>query len=192
MADAPMPGEFTTYLSYVIGIVRPGRPRPVFPVHTNEPGSLDKWSTEDLGLVIDEGRRQLDAQSGMLGDLRSRAQWLVTIAIPVIVAIASTQPTIWTGGYVVKLLWVAAITLIAYGLLGSVAIMTVRVDFGSIDTAKLSTFETDQKRGLASAFSRSVRTGANTNATLVTLFRQSVFWFVIGGACGLVAWITAR
>lgn len=189
----PDPGELSAYFRYVLGLVRPGHARPVFHVHKIDPQPIDDWSNEELDLVIHEGRRQIDAQDTMLGNLRTRAQWLVTLGIPILVAIASTQPTVWKQhNGILDALWVFGLVFSAYGILGSAAILTVRLEYGTIDTAKMSAYTDDRRRELAAAYTRIVRTGVNTNATVLTLFWQSVLWLLVGGSLGLVSWLVAR
>lgn len=181
------------YFQYVLGLIRPGHRRPVFHVHPHEPQSIEDWNADGLDLLIDEGRRQLDAQNAMLGSVRGRAQWLVTIAVTILVVTASTQHIVWTSGCrILHVLWVATILCVGYGTLGSAAILTVRLEYGTIDATKMSGYGGDRKRELAAAYTSVVRTGANTNATILTLFWQSVLWVLGGGALGLIVWLVAR
>jgi hypothetical protein len=53
----------------------------VFDVHRAEPGDMSKWEDDDLNLLIDEGRRQLDRQGSDLEQIRGRAQFLFTTTL---------------------------------------------------------------------------------------------------------------
>jgi hypothetical protein len=140
--------------------------------------------------MIDEGRRQLDRQISALEDLRARAQFLFTVALALVAAIGSLAGAIdeknecWATG-----VWLFSIALAAYGGLGTAALLAVRADFSTIDTAKLSATVPPVRRSLADSYARMLGIGENTIAARITLFRQAVVYLVLGALLGLSVYL---
>ena len=174
------------YFAHVIGLIAPGVEIPVFRAHQIAPLPLDDWSEADLEPMIDEGRRQLDRQLCDLERIRGRAQWLLTTGAAITAALGTALVAKHPSGTVLWL-WVPALVFLACGVAGAGAVMTVRADFMAIDTAVLSTKEPPILKTLATSYSRMLRTGENTVATRLTLFRQAVVYVIVGGYLGLLA-----
>lgn len=174
------------YFAHVIGLIAPGKQIPVFLSHQVEPEPLDTWSEPDLGHMIEEGQRQLDRQFSELEHIRGRAQWLLTTGAAITAALGTAFVARRPSGLVL-LLWIPALILLGCGVAGAAAVMTVRADFMTIDTAVLSTKAPPIVRELAASYSRMLRTGENTVATRLTVFRQAVLYVIIGGYLGLLA-----
>jgi hypothetical protein len=174
------------YLMHVAGLVSPGREIPVCQAHQNTPEPVDNWTEDDLERMLDEGHRQLDRQVSDLERIRGRAQWLFTVSAAITVALGSSFVAKRPHGALL-VLWLAGLVLVAYGVAGAAAVMTVRADFRTIDTAKLSQKQPPMLRYLAGAYSRMLATGENTVATRLTVFRQAVVFVIVGGYLGLLA-----
>lgn len=174
------------YAAHIAGLIRQGKPVPVYHAHRNEPGSLDAWKEEDLRLIIDEGRRQLDQQLGDLESLRGRAQFLFTVTVPLVGALGALADDAYhhSCGWAF-VLWCLATLTGAYAGLGAAAVMTVRADFSVIDSARLSTYAPPILARLAGDYSRMLGTGANTVATRLTVLRQAVVWVIASAILGL-------
>jgi hypothetical protein len=174
------------YLAHVLALIAPGAETPQHEAHEITPQPLDGWSRWDRQLMIEEGRRQADRHVADLKEVRGRAQWLFTVGLAVTVAIAGAlRKDTLTDGHLV--LFLASLLLLVYGLAGAAAIMAVRADFTMIDTAVLSYKPLPTERYLAEAYSRMLRSGENTIATRITIFRQAVVWVILGSYAGLIA-----
>lgn len=178
------------YCAHVLSLFLPGHAVPTLAADPALPSSLDGWCEQELDLLIDEGRRQVDRQQNDLQQIRVRAQWLFTVAAGVTAALATSlaksapSPAEWTVG-------ILALVLLIYGLGGAAAILTVRADFAQIHTPVLSGSERPIQRSLAAAYSRMMTTGENTIATRLTIFRQAVVLCLIGGYLGLLTALLA-
>jgi hypothetical protein len=154
--------------------------------HRVEPSPLDTWSDEDLKLMIDEGRRQLDRQYSDLEHIRSRAQWLFTVGVAVIAGLVGSlnapRPSI-----VGRILWLLAVALVVCGIAGAAAIMVIRADFSTIDTATLSQRQPPIRKELATDYSMMLTTGENSVAARLTVFHEAVLYLIIGGILGLLS-----
>lgn len=179
------------YALHVLGLLAPGLEIPALRAHQVSPQSLDEWSDEDLGHMIEEGRRQLDRQLSDLTQIRSRAQWLFTVGAAIIVAVAGALGRVDPTGWLLAL-WLFALTLLAYGVAGAAAILTVRADFKTIDTAVLSASDPPVLRALAMSYSRMLGTGENTVATRLTVLWQAVVLIILGGYLGLIAYLLGQ
>lgn len=75
--------ELRMYLTHLRGLW-PGAKVPVFDVHPGSPGDISGWGTDDCQVLVDEGRRQLDAsatrpnrsEAGRSSCLRPVSAWL--------------------------------------------------------------------------------------------------------------------
>lgn len=176
------------YAIHVLGLIAPGLEIPVLKAHQVSSQAIDDWSDDDLRLIVEEGRRQLDRQLSDLTQIRSRAQWLFTVGAAITVAVAGaftrTDPV---GGILV--LWFLALASLVYGVAGAAAILTVRADFKTIDTAVLSASDLPILRTLAISYSRMLGTGENTVATRLTVLWQAVLFVITGGYLGLIAYL---
>jgi hypothetical protein len=174
------------YVMHVLGLLAPGVSVPVVKAHQTQPSSLDGWGADDLSRMIEEGRRQLDRQLTDLERIRSRGQWLFTLGVTLSAALAGVFTTTRPNGPVLWL-WLATAAVLVYAVAGAGSIITVRADFGAIDTAVLSESTPPVTKALATSYSRMLATGENTVATRLTVFRQAVLFVIIGGYLGLIA-----
>lgn len=179
------------YALHVLGLLMPGQEVPVYMAHQVKPQPLDKWESGDMQLIVDEGRRQLDRQLSDLELIRGRAQWLFTVGAAIVAALGGSFAVV-RPGWELAILWLVAIAILAYGVAGAAAIMAVRADFNTIDTAVLSSVERPVLRSLAGSYSRMLAAGENTVATRLTVFRQAVVFVIVGGYLGLLAVLIHR
>jgi hypothetical protein len=174
------------YVVYTVSLLAPGRELPVLPADQLKPKDVSQWTPEELGLLIEEGRRQSDRQQADLRDIRGRAQWLFTVAVAVLgalgVGLASGHPTMLEF-----VLWLTGLALLVYGMGGAASVMVSRADFSTIHTAVLSAAQQPIDRALAEAYTRMMAEGENTVATRLTVFRQVVVFCLLGGYLGLLA-----
>ncbi len=174
------------YFAHVVGLVAPGEEIPVFRAHQITPAPLDGWTDDDLERMVDEGHRQLDCQFSDLERIRGRAQWLLTTGAAITAALGSALVATDPSGLIL-LLWIPSLILLGCGVAGAAAVMTVRADFNTIDTAVLSNKKAPILTVLATSYSRMLATGENTVATRLTVFRQAVLFVIAGGYLGLLA-----
>jgi hypothetical protein len=194
---ADQPGAFTVwrhnarveavmYLRHVWGLVIPGVRVRVVPVHNIQPTSLDDWRDDALRLLVDEGRRQLDRQSARFDRVRTNAQFLFTTALALLVVLAAAARR--TDG-LLMVAWAFGLAVVALGLLGAASLLTVRSDFGTIDTAKLTESGPAPLAALADAYAHQVGTGENTVAARITVYRDAVWLVLLGALIQLIVWI---
>lgn len=179
------------FLAHVLGLVAPGHDIPVFRADQVQAQPLDQWGSDDLALLIDEGRRQVDRQQGDLESIRGRAQWLFTLGVAVIAALGggfvSARPI-----FVLAVVWLVGLVTLVYGVAGAAAVLTVKADFRVIHAAVLSASTPPIDHALASIYTRMMATGENTVATRLTVFRQAVVFCLVGGCLGLLAVLLTR
>jgi len=181
------------YFGHVFHLIRPGWPVPSYYRSEELTASLDGWRAADLQILVDEGRRQADAQLDQLEKIRGRAQWLFTLGLLLITALAGVGSRVLAGSarapWWAEALWYASLVLVAYGGLGAAAIITVRGDFNAVDSWALSSYESPVLPKVAKDYAEMLRLGENTVNTRISVYRQAVVWTIAGGACGLAAWL---
>jgi hypothetical protein len=181
------------YFVHVIGLLAPGQEMPLLPAHRIAARTIDNWEPEDVQIMLDEGRRQSDRQVAALEEIRGRAQWLFSFGTPLAAVIAAILAGIGTddsGWWIVA--WAVAFAGFTYGVLGAAAIIAVRADLETIDTAVLSSYQPPIAAALAADYSSMLQLGENTVATRLTLFRQAVVWVILGGYGALIVWLATR
>ena len=182
--------EAQNYLRHLAGMLLPGVKVTVPIVHTTKPLTLEKWEDAGLQSVIDEGRRQLDRQSARFDRVRTSAQLLFTTALGLLVVMAASAHRVLMRDYALVIAWVFGLVVVAIGVLGAAALLTVQSEFGAIDTALLTYSGPNPLRPLAEAYSQQVRTGEDTVAARVTVYRDAVWLVLLGASVQLVVWLT--
>lgn len=179
------------YGEYALSLVMPGSPLPVLLADQSTPAELTEWSNEELVLLIEEGRRQLDRQQDDLRDVRGRAQWLFTVALAGLATLGAGLSSRHTGVATASL-WLIGLIVLTWGVAGAASVMVSRADLKTIHTAVLSGAERPINRALAKSDARMMDTGENTVATRLTVFRQAAVYCLLGGYLGLVAALISR
>lgn len=152
---------------------------------------LDDYRSEELNLVIDEGRRRADELLGSLRDVRNRAQVTFSTALLVLAALAGRAgPLDWRPPSLEDVFLTIGFVTTAYAALGSAALFAVKAQVGSIDLERLTSKPQEEvSRSLAIEY---VATNVHTSTTVrtrLTLFFEAVVWLLIGSACFVIATI---
>lgn len=189
--NKPFPSEPSVYIAHVLGLW-PGRAVPAYEVHVTPPSDVNAWSPEEQTLLVEEGRRQLDRQANDLECIRSRAQFLFTTTLGLLVVVFAEFKTIISNGNVGSfLMWCLAVLCSIMALLGAASIVTARKELGFIDAARLTSTSRPVLPELAAAYGRCIRIGENTVATQITVFRDAVLLLAVAGAFFAGAWMWA-
>ncbi len=81
--------EAAVYARHVVALLLPGCDLGEFIAHPTEPGDVSGWDAEELRLLLEEGRRQLDRQRAELERIQTRAQFLFTTAAALLTVFVS-------------------------------------------------------------------------------------------------------
>ncbi len=185
------PKEWKVYLQHLLGLW-PGYKVPAFVVHTHEPGDLARWTDSELTYALDEGRRQIDRQFESLERVRTRAQFLFTTCIGLLVVIFAGRHTMVAAkGDFALAGWALAIACTGLGMFGAASVIVARKDLRAIDAVLLTTTERPILPALIAAYGRCVRDCTNTVATQITVFRDAVLLILAGTLFYGVAWLVA-
>ena len=157
-------------------------------------GSLNHWSKRGLLIVIDEARRQLDAQSATLDRVLSRAQILLTTLLAVVAIFASATPAVWSYhanpgvALVAKIFLCCAGASLLLGLLGAAAVISVTKRYEAINAAVLSKWDAFDLRRLAREYAECVGAGEQTGNAHITVLGNAVRFTVYGSILFAAAW----
>jgi hypothetical protein len=187
----------TLYLKYVLALMRPGHKVPSFttvPPHAAKVGDLSHHNADQLGLIIEEGRRKLDQQSERFDRVRQTAQVILPLGVALLVVVGTEltriqaerstclRAALYTG-------WGLSAALVLLSVLGSAAILVVRASFGSVLPTLLSQCEPEHlHQDLAEAYVSQTVAGEDTVNTRITLQWWSVFLLSVGGIVYGVIW----
>jgi hypothetical protein len=164
----------------------------VYPADNNTPGDVSAWTADQRKVLIEEGRRQIDKQYEDLERVRLRAQ--VTLAIGLVLegTAGSLRGDVSAANHTLLwVLWIAALALIAWAILGAAATAVVRADMQTIHATVLSRYTGDIEYQLAEDYAAMVTDGENQIATRLINLRLAVTTLLVGAAITLGAWLWA-
>jgi len=182
--------ELEVYARHVMALFWPNKFAPVLIADKNEPGGVDGWSDDDLRLLVDEGRRQLDRQHDDLERIRGRSQVLLALGLALEGSIASLQSQLTTHAPCwVWAIWALALLTGGWSILGAGATSAVRADMEIIHSAVMSRRDGPALPQLAKDYAGMTKQGENQLATRLTNLRYAVVWLLIAALLGLVSWL---
>jgi hypothetical protein len=180
--------ESRVYLWHCLAVVRPGVEVPIFGRPAQFTGDLTNHGAEDLKLVIEEGRRQLDRQLSDLERMRSRGATLVTVGLAEVALLASGARKYFDHGWLTTSAWILSILLVVLGLAGAAAVLTARSVFGRTDTRHVAESLPPLLPVLAHSYATSTDIGEETVRTRLTVLRDTVYLLVLGGLLYAFTW----
>jgi hypothetical protein len=200
-----MPPELKAYFGLLLTLFRPNRVPPSLDTYSNKPGDISGWSLDELKLLIEEGRRELDGQTAGLIRVRDQARLLFSTAVALIIVMGVELRTLtkYTADWEWLLLvgWAAATALTFLALAASAAMATAAAQMSIVDTAVLSHYgkvsasgessntEFPVHRKLAGDYANMMKLGADSVNTLQTVFRYAVLSICLAGVLQLSVWV---
>lgn len=173
------------YMDHIACLIVPSRLPDQFDLNQPAPAPLSNMTDDDLKVVIEEGRRQIDKQASDLHYIRTRAQWLLTIMIAASAAL--TNATLANSpNTLVMALWGVGILLLTLAVLGTTSLIVVAARRGGINTALMGNLSTNVLSGLATSYTSQTTVGETTLATMLSVLHRAVFLALVGGYIGLV------
>lgn len=182
------------YVNHCLALIRPGTtPRVAKYAQATEHSDLASWDHDDLELLIEQGKYQLERQQNQLRDLQARSQFLLTTALGAILFAVnrlsdilqseSNNATIWT------ILLIFAVLFLFIGALGVASNIVTKNLLGTIDITRLSNVESPRKLVLAQAYLKYVIPGENTLTTRSVIFGIATMFLLIGTLLLAIAWV---
>jgi hypothetical protein len=166
--------EARLYLRYCATLLHPGRILPTFADPAPYIGNLDHFQEEDLALLIEEGRRQLDRQAVDLDRIRNRAGALATVSLALTAASVAKSADVLTRHWTVVAAWAVSCALAVLAVAGAAAVLAGRAVFGRMDTRLAAQGPRPTRKYLAAGYIEQVSTGEETVRTFLTVFRDAV------------------
>jgi hypothetical protein len=176
------PGEISLYFRHIWSVLALGSDVRLPSTYGDvTPGELKDWTEDDVILMIEEGRRQLDSLATQFEQTRSRGQYLFTLGLAVLVSTAAGATRL-THNVLLFLLWFAGFILLVISLLGAATIVVASGRLGGIDSVLLSRTprESGLARELAAAYPGAVVISADTVRVRHSMLRDSVWFMVVG------------
>lgn len=183
------------YFSHCLALFRPGKnPRSTNLFQTREHSDLSSWKSDELELLIEQGRSQLDRQRTQLRDVQARSQFLFTTALGALLfAVNHLNETLhsetsnlfaWTS-----ILLIVSATFLFIGALGLASNIGTKNALGAINITLLSDVQPPRKLAIARAYVECVVPGENTLATRFAIFWTAIMWILVGTLFLAVAWV---
>ena len=162
----------------------------------NNPGDIAEFGPDDLQLVIDEGRRQIDAQRADFVHVQGRAQAQLVVSLAVLGFSSgglSWLQRVRGGTYLADLIvWILALAAVLVGVGLSASVIVVQANFYRPDTTQLTRFTPPLDRPVARDYAESVRVGEITIADRVTIFRLATRFISWGAVLTSVVFMVTR
>ena len=172
--------EARVYLRHAVAVLFPGIELPTFGSPATHRRNRNAYQTEDdLKLVLEEGRRQLDRQFSDLKDIRSRAGKLLTVGLAEVGVLAASAQLAFPRGALLLTTWALSMLLALLSVGGAASLIVSRAPFGGIETSKLARVRTPVLGRLADSYARSVGEGEETIRTWTTVLRDAVLLAVV-------------
>jgi hypothetical protein len=184
--------ELRVYLWHCAAVFRPGMDVPGFALPAVFDGDLHRMTDDDLKLIVEEGRRQIDRQLGDLERIRSRGVTLVTVGLGAIALLSSGARRAFAAGTWETAAWSAAGLLVVLGLAGAIAVLTAKAVFGRTDASMAAALAPPVLRPLAVAYAQQVGYGEETVRTRLTVLRDAVLLLVLGALVYAGLWPFTR
>ena len=183
------------YINHCLALIRPGTtPQFVKYAQTTEHSNLASWDNDELELLIEQGRYQLERQRNQIRDLQTRSQFLLTTALGALLfAVNRLSDTLrsesnhsitWTN-----ILLIFAVLLLFIGALGVASNIATKNLLGTINITLLSNVEPPRKLAVARAYLRCVIPGEETLATRFAIFWIAIMFLLIGTLLLAIAWV---
>ncbi|MFB7852343.1 hypothetical protein ACFC34_35745 [Streptomyces sp. NPDC056053] len=182
--------EARLYLVYCAALLHPGHTMPTFAEPAPHTRNVPPLNDEELGLLIEEGRRQIDRQMADLDRIRNRAGALATVALALIAAVMGKFANVLNHHWVLITLWAVSCVMAVFSVAGAASILSARAVLGRTDTRLAAQGTRPMRASLAEAYVGTVSTGEETVRTFLTVFRDAVtlavaaalaFFIVLGG-----------
>ncbi|WP_326806065.1 hypothetical protein OIE49_36660 [Streptomyces sp. NBC_01788] len=166
--------EARLYLIYCMALLHPGRALPTFAEFPDRTCDLDQHSDDELALLIEEGRRQLDRQITDLDRIRNRAGALATVSLALGAALATKASDVGQRHWILLALYVCSCTLAVLAVAGAASILSARAVFGRTDTYLATQGARPLRKSLAETYAELSGVGEETVRTFLTVFRDAV------------------
>ncbi|MGA5418012.1 hypothetical protein [Streptomyces pseudogriseolus] len=182
--------EARLYLVYCAALLHPGHTMPTFAEPEPYTRNVPPLSDEELGLLIEEGRRQIDRQMADLDRIRNRAGVLATVALALIAAVMGKLADVLEQHWSLIALWAASCAMAVFSVAGAASVLSARAVLGRTDTRLAAQGTRPMRASLAEAYVGTVSIGEETVRTFLTVFRDAVtlvvaaalaFFIVLGG-----------
>lgn len=180
------------FAAHVVALLaRPGHPGPVLDVDRNTVASLDAWDDEDLAVLLDEGRRQADAQASQLEAIRTRAQTAQAITLALLTVYASQAGQVLARKHhlPVRVAFFIGAAAAIYGLFGLLAVTMTQVRMSVIHAARVSHLPRPLKKSLPAEYAEAAIENSSVLATSLTVFREGVVWVTLSTLIEAAVWI---
>jgi hypothetical protein len=151
-------------------------------------GDIHRLDDNDLKVIVEEGRRQLDRQLADLDRNRTRAATLLTISVGEVAVLSASAHRAFSNGPVATVAWAISALLAVLAAGGAASLLTSQARFDRLDTRHLVEGRLPALRNVALGYARSVGTGEETIRTRVTVLRDGVLLAVLAALLYAIIW----
>jgi hypothetical protein len=179
------------YARHIFALITPGNPPPTLRGDRTTPGDLSGWTTDDLNLLIEEGRRHIDRVLADIDRVRNRAQQTFTAALALLVVVAAQLPTVTRHNRpIFYAIFALSALFVTIGLVGALSVFVVQVKVSIIHAGVLSRYQPPIRKALADDYATVTGESENTSLTLVTVLREALLYVSIGAALDGILWLS--
>lgn len=181
--------EIRAYLWYCLALFWPGAKVPVFEDPPERDPDIADFTEEQLQVVLDEGRRQLDRQRQDLERIQARSATAATIALAEIALLSNGGATVIRAGGFWFVPWLIGVICVFLGVAGAVSLLTTRPTVAAPHVNDIATYVGRNPLYCAAySYVRDVDVGDVTLSARVTILRDAALLLVLGAVLYAVIW----
>ncbi len=180
--------EARVYCWYVFALIRPGIEVPTFGEPVPYTGDIERFTDDDLKVIVEEGRRQIDRQLADLEKNRARAATMLTVSLAELAVLAASAQRVFLKGFLASTIWAISAVLVVLAIGGAASLLTSAAAFGRLETRDLATGPTPVLRQAALGYAHAVGHGEETIRTRITVLRDGVLLIVVAALLYAVLW----
>lgn len=181
--------EFRAYLWYCLALFWPGANVPLFEKPPERDPDITGFTDEQLQVVLDEGRRQLDRQRQDLERVQTRSATAATIGLAEIALLSNGGATVIRAGGFWLIPWLIGVACVFLGVAGAVSLLTTRPTVAAPHVNDIATYVGRKPLYIAAySYVRDVDTGDVTLSARVTILRDAALLLVLGGVLYAAIW----
>jgi hypothetical protein len=176
------------YAWYVFALIRPGIEVPIFGEPVSFTGDIERFTNDDLKIIVEEGRRQIDRQLADLEKNRARAATMLTIGLAELAVLAASAQRAFITGSSATAVWAISFLLVILTIGGAASLLTSSAVLGRLETRQLASGPIPVLREAALGYAHAVGLGEETIRTRITVLRDGVSLAVAAALLYALIW----
>lgn len=181
--------EVRAYFLYCLALFWPGVQVPMFEKPPDRDPDIAGFTVEQLQVLLDEGRRQLDRQRQDLERVQTRSATAAAIGLAEIALLSNGGATVIRADGFWYIPWLLGVICVSLGVAGAVSLLTTRPTVAAPHVNEIATYPGRDPLYCATySYIRDVDVGDFTLSARVTILRDVALLLVLGAILYAAIW----